>query len=107
MGQLDSSYPSSQLTHTQTQSSNLMQQTIVLTPASPNPMQQRQLDSSYASSQLTPTQTQNPSSTPIQLNQTILNTTVAPQPAPSQAISEISSFQSNAFDSKSSLHSNS
>merc|ERR1712106_32166 len=105
--QLDSSFPSSQLTPTQTQSPNPMQQIIVLTPASPNPMQQRQLDSSYASSQLTPTQTQNPSTTPIQQTQTILNISVAPQPAPSQATSEILSFQSNTFDSKSSLHSNS
>merc|ERR1719318_933198 len=82
-------------------SPNPIPQRIIVTSPSPNPMQQSFLDSN------SPNLTQRPLSTPINPNQPISNTFLAPQPDPCQTTSNISQFQSKTFDSSSSLHSNS
>merc|ERR1711970_878855 len=76
------------------------QQQIVVTPSSPNTFQQIPINSIPYSSQ---SDIQRPASTPINNSQA----SFVPQPATCQPSSHISSFQSQTFDSKSSLHSTS
>merc|ERR1719206_953377 len=79
------------------------QQQIIVTPSSPNTFQQIPSNQIPNSSQPPKATIQRPASTPINNTQA----SFVPQPITCQSSSNISSFQSQTFDSKSTLHSTS